>query len=81
MAAATRRFTDSDLDVVVAFSVAASEPVHANFERVIGRDPCSLVYPDWRAMQAEDVRAGCQDRGNDVWVAVVDQRARSISSR
>jgi ribosomal protein S18 acetylase RimI-like enzyme len=72
--AAIRRFTDSDLDVVVAFSVAAWEAVYASFERVMGPDVFPLVYPDWRATQADDVRAACQDPKNDVWVAVVDRR-------
>jgi ribosomal protein S18 acetylase RimI-like enzyme len=74
VAAAIRRFTDSDLDVVVAFSLAAWEPVYASFEHVMGPDVFPLVYPDWRATQAEDVRAACRDPKNDAWVATVDRR-------
>ena len=74
MAAVIRRLGDGDLDVVVAFSLAAWEPVFASFERVMGPNVFPLVYPDWRATQAQDVRAACQDPKNDVWVAAVDRR-------
>lgn len=59
VAARIRRFCDSDLEVVVAFSVAAWQPVYASFERVLGPEVFPLVYPDWRMTQADDVRAAC----------------------
>ena len=74
VAASIRRFTDSDLDVVVAFSVVAWEPVYASWERVMGPEVFPLVCPDWRAEQARDVTAACQDTENDVWVATLDRR-------
>jgi ribosomal protein S18 acetylase RimI-like enzyme len=74
VAATIRRYSDSDLDVVVAFSVAAWQPVYASFERVLGPEVFELVYPDWRETQAEDVRAACQNPKNHVWVATVDRR-------
>ncbi len=74
MAAEIRRFAGGDLDAIVAFSLAAWEPVFASFERVMGPDVFALVYPDWRATQAQDISAACQDPKNEVWVATVDQR-------
>ncbi len=40
----------------------------------MGPDVFPLVYPDWRATQAEDVRTACRNPKNDVWVAIVDRR-------
>jgi ribosomal protein S18 acetylase RimI-like enzyme len=74
VAASLRRFIDSDLEVIVAFAVAAWEPVYASWKHVMGPDVFPLVCPDWRAGQARDVTDACQDPENDVWVATVDGR-------
>jgi len=70
-----RPFRDSDLDAIVEFSLRAWEPVHQSMRTVLG-DPIysRLHQPDWRAVQADAVRASCTSDGHDVFVAVVDGR-------
>ena len=65
---------DSDLERVVTFSLDAWEPVFSSFERILGPRIFQAVYPDWRTLQADGVRSACQDPGNVVWVATVDER-------
>ena len=69
-----RRLVDSDVEPVVAFSLAAWAPVFASFEVELGPEVYRLLYPDWRSAQARAVEAACRVPENDVWVAVVDAR-------
>ena len=64
--------TGTDVDAVVAFSLAAWAPVFASFEAVMGPRVYGLVYPDWRTAQAAAVAQVCRSRDVDVWVADVD---------
>jgi len=69
-----RRLVDADVETVVAFSLAAWEPIFASFEGEMGPEVYRLVYPDWRPIQASAVAEACRATGNDVWVAVCDER-------
>lgn len=69
-----RPLTEADVDAVVAFSLEAWAPVFASIEASLGPQVFPLVYPDWRAAQAEAVAATCRAPGNEVWVAVADDR-------
>jgi GNAT superfamily N-acetyltransferase len=70
-----RRLVSTDIETVVALSLAAWAPVFASFEAQLGDDVYRLVYPDWRSAQASAVEGVCRAPDNDVWVAVVDARA------
>jgi ribosomal protein S18 acetylase RimI-like enzyme len=64
-----RRLVDTDLDAVVALSLAAWAPVFASLEEQLGSAIFRTIYPDWRRTQAAAVRAVCVDPENEVWVA------------
>ena len=69
-----REFHESDLDAVVEFSLRAWDPVFASLRHVLG-DPIFLrLKPDWKAAQAEEVRASCTSDKRDAFVAVVEDR-------
>lgn len=74
MQSTIRRLADSDIDAVVAFSLAAWVPVFASMESELGPEVSRLVLPDWRSAQASAVEAVCRTKHNDVWVAVIDDR-------
>jgi GNAT superfamily N-acetyltransferase len=69
-----RRLGKTDVETVVAFSLAAWAPVFASFEVELGHEVYRLVYPDWRSVQAGAVEAVCRAPDKEVWVAVVDAR-------
>ena len=68
----TRRLADTDLDAVVALSLAAWAPVFASLQEQLGPTIFTMIYPDWEQTQAAAVRAVCLDAENDVRVACVD---------
>jgi ribosomal protein S18 acetylase RimI-like enzyme len=71
MSVIIRPLTPGDVEQVVAFSLEAWAVVHESFEQVLGQKIFRRVYPDWRAMQAADVREACLGGKADVWVAEV----------
>lgn len=72
---AIRRIADTDLDAVVALSLAAWTPVFASLEEQLGSAIFTTIYPDWRQTQAAAVRAVCVASENEVWVADVGDEA------
>ncbi len=74
MQSTIRRFVESDVKAVVAFSLAAWAPVFASLEGQLGAAVFSLLFPDWRSAQASAIEATCRASENEVWVAVVDGR-------
>jgi hypothetical protein len=64
----TRRLADTDLDAVVALSLAAWAQVFASLEEQLGTAMFRMIYPGWT------VRVVCLDEANDVRVACVDDR-------
>jgi GNAT superfamily N-acetyltransferase len=69
-----RRLLDTDVETVVAFSLAAWTPVFASLKVDLGPEVYGVMFPDWRSAQASAVEAACRAPANDVWVAVVDDR-------
>jgi GNAT superfamily N-acetyltransferase len=70
-----RPFHESDLDVVLEFSLRAWEPVFESMHQVLGDAIFARLHdPDWRAVQAEAVRSNCTREDRDVFVAAVDKR-------
>ena len=69
-----RAFQQGDLDAIVEFSLRAWEPVHASMRNVLGDAIYLRLNPDWRAVQAEEVRSSCVDDEHAVFVAVLDGR-------
>ena len=69
-----RRIVDADVEAVVAFSLAAWEPVFASLEVELGPEVYGDLFPDWRSAQARAVETACRAPDNDVWVTVVDDR-------
>jgi ribosomal protein S18 acetylase RimI-like enzyme len=64
-----RPLVPADVDAVVGLSLRAWAPVHQSMAGVLGGAVNRLVYPDWAAQQASDVRAVCQDGTAAVWIA------------
>jgi GNAT superfamily N-acetyltransferase len=72
---------DIDLDEVVQLSLLAWEPVFISFERIMGPKIYPLIYPDWRAKQAEVVEGICKDKEkNSVLVAEMDGKVLGFLS-
>jgi ribosomal protein S18 acetylase RimI-like enzyme len=63
-----------DVSAVVELSLRAWAPVHRSMAEVLGETINAVVYPDWAAQQADDVRAICQDRTAQVWIAESSDR-------
>lgn len=69
MLPAIRPLAPGEVAAVVELSLRAWAPVHESMAQVLGDSVNAVVYPDWAAQQAGDVRAICQDASADVWVA------------
>ena len=69
-----REFHESDLDAVAEFSLRAWDPVFASLRDILGDPIFFRLKPDWKAAQAEEVRAGCTSDERDAFVAVVQGR-------
>ena len=69
-----REFQERDVAAVVEFSLRAWEPVFASLRDVLGDEIFLRLKPDWRAAQAEEVKASCTSDERDAFVAVVDGR-------
>jgi GNAT superfamily N-acetyltransferase len=70
-----RRLEESDLDVVVEFSLRAWKPVFDSMRTVLGEAVFDRLHkPDWRTVQAEAVRSSCTSDDRDVFVAVAEGR-------
>jgi GNAT superfamily N-acetyltransferase len=65
-----REFRLDDLDGVVEFSLRAWEPVFASVRDVLGEAIFLRLHPDWKATQAEAVKASCMNDDHDAFVAV-----------
>lgn len=70
-----RPVREADIADVVEFSLLAWEPVFHSFERLLGHEIYSLVWPEWRTSQREAIEALCQTGGRSiVYVAELDGR-------
>ncbi len=69
MIAPVRRYAERDEEAIVELSLAAWAPVFASAKRELGDDAYRLIYPDWKTIQGDAVRAVCDAREIDVWVA------------
>src|SRR5947209_9800178 len=67
-----RSFREADLEPIVEFSLRAWEPVFASLRNVLGDDVFLGLYPDWRAVQADEIRASCTSGERALFVATVD---------
>lgn len=55
---------------MVEFSLRAWEPVFASVRAVLGEAIFLRLHPDWKANQAEAVKASCTNEDHDAFVAV-----------
>jgi GNAT superfamily N-acetyltransferase len=70
-----RPYEERDLDAIVGLSLRAWEPVFDSLRRVLGDAIFARLHqPNWRAVQAEAVRASCTSGRRNVFVAVADDR-------
>ena len=70
-----RQAGDQDIAEIVRLSLVAWEPVFDSFKQVLGPGIFALIFPDWRAMQAETVETYSKAREDrTVWVAEVEGR-------
>ena len=64
-----RPLAAADVGAVVGLSLRAWAPVHESMAQVLGGVINAMVYPDWAAQQAADVRAVCEDATAAAWIA------------
>ena len=65
-----RPYQESDLEVIVEFSLRAWQPVFESLRQVLGDAIFERLHePDWTAVQAEAVRSSCTSEERDVFVA------------
>jgi GNAT superfamily N-acetyltransferase len=70
-----RPYEESDLEPIVEFSLRAWQPVFESLRQALGDAIFARLHqPDWRAVQAEAVRASCTTDERDVFVAVADRQ-------
>jgi ribosomal protein S18 acetylase RimI-like enzyme len=69
-----REFQESDLDAIVELSLRAWEPVFVSLREVLGDEIFVRLKPDWKAAQAEEVKASCTSDERDAFVAIVGGR-------
>ena len=68
-----RQYEESDLEVIVEFSLRAWQPVFESLRQVLGDAIFMRLHqPEWTAVQAEAVRSSCTSDERDVFVAVAD---------
>ena len=63
-----RPLAPAEVSAVVELSLRAWAPVHESMAEVLGDVINAMVYPDWAAQQADDVRAICEDTAATVWI-------------
>ncbi len=62
-----------DVDRIVEIAVAAWEPIYAYYRQTMGQELYEIVFPDWKAEKAGQVRRACQPQSSaQVCVAEVD---------
>jgi ribosomal protein S18 acetylase RimI-like enzyme len=69
MSETIRPMRAADVAPIVQLSLAAWEPVFRSFERVLGTEIYTRIYPDWKTSQAAAVEAVCTGGTYEVWVA------------
>lgn len=74
METAIREYEPSDEESVVGLSLRAWEPVLAAVEEMLGPELFARLRGDWRAGQADEVRAVLADPAQRVWVAEIEGR-------
>ena len=68
-----RPVCNNDVDDLVRLSLLAWAPVFSSFEQILGPNIYTLIWPDWRTSQREEVEKVCKDGEKTiVWVAEVD---------
>ncbi len=68
-----RPVCNSDVRDLVRLSLLAWAPVFSSFERVLGHNIYTLIWPDWRTSQREAIETVCSDGEKTiVWVAELD---------
>ncbi len=72
MTSRIRPIRSDDIADVVRLSLAAWEPVFLSFQRVLGPEIYTRIYPDWTTSQAAAVESVCTDSRNVTWVAEED---------
>ena len=56
-----RPVNPDDIDALIQLSLAAWEPVFESFLQILGPNRYSLIWPDWKSSQSEEVEKVCKD--------------------
>ena len=68
-----RDLETQDVDRIVEIALAAWEPIYAYYRQTMGQELFGIVFPDWQAEKAGQVRRACQPKSPaTVCVAEVD---------
>jgi ribosomal protein S18 acetylase RimI-like enzyme len=70
-----RPVCDNDVKALVQLSLLAWAPVFPSFERLLGHNIYTLIWPDWRTSQRAAIETVCKEpEKTTVWVAELDGR-------
>lgn len=68
-----RPVSNNDVEDLVRLSLLAWVPVFNSFERILGPNIYTLIWPDWRISQKDAIETVCKDGDKTiVWVAELD---------
>lgn len=68
-----RPVSNNDVEDLVRLSLLAWVPVFNSFERILGSNIYTLIWPDWRTSQRDAIETVCKDGDKTiVWVAELD---------
>ena len=56
-----RPLNPDDIDALIQLSLATWEPVFESFLQILGPNRYSLIWPDWKSSQSEEVEKVCKD--------------------
>jgi len=73
-----RDLQPSDVEVLVEIAVAAWEPIYRGFREAMGDELFLSLYPDWRAIKAEQIRQACSAGSRRMQVLVAERGTRIV---
>lgn len=75
-----REFRESDLDAICAIAVKAWEPIYETFRKESCDELFYLMYPDWKAEKAGQIRNKANSRPDQLLVTEYDGKIVGFTS-
>jgi len=64
---------NDDIDSLIQLTLSAFEPVFSSFAHILGPQIYSLIYPDWKIRQADEIKAAWSNEKHIAWVAELNE--------